>query len=308
MAFMGIFLLTLGFLLIIIGGSTLISAISFVVAIVMKSNYNNKMRKVKAVPEGTVEKPKKRFLIPTIIGSIFLVPFLGMEILFIYSFGATAIEQHTSLGYCVTNGNYERAEKLLKKGVNPDCTLESNKQAGKGEQTLLSILCENGGFIDHFEDPVDYEVTEEEIAMIRLLIKYGADIETVDYRHKEDYEGHKRQIWEDYYNVSDECGYTPLLHAVDGGYEEIVKILVEAGADTNAKGYSGYNAVHIIADDFQDYRGEEMLKYLVENGARVDEITNYGQDAIFLAERNNAGDYEWDNDGILKIIRDNLKK
>ncbi|MBQ4282347.1 MAG: ankyrin repeat domain-containing protein [Lachnospira sp.] len=305
MGFMGIFLVALFVVIIVVGVSSIIGVTFIIVSIVMKCKYN---KNIKNAGNNNLKKPKKTYLILRIIGCIFMVPLVGIIGLFVHSAISTAIEHKTLLAYSVTTGDYEQAEYLLKKGVNPDCTLESNKLAQNGEQTLLSLLCEKGGFIDALEDPVDDVVTEEELDMIRLLIKYGADLEAVDYIHEKNCEWHEYQEKADYYNRMEGCGYTPLLHAVEGGHYEIVKVLVESGADVEAKGYDGFNVVHIVAEILKDSDGEEMLQYLIDNGARADELTNYMQDAAFLAERHHLSYRDWDNDGIMKIIEQNSKK
>ena len=83
---------------------------------------------------------------------------------------------------------------------------------------------------------------------------------------------------------------------------------IDQMTDVEAKGYDGFNVVHIVAEILKDSDGEEMLQYLIDNGARADELTNYMQDAAFLAERHHLSYRDWDNDGIMKIIEQNSKK
>ncbi len=305
MAFMGMFLMALFFIVIVVGVSTIISVVLIIVSVVMKSKYK---KNIKVSGVNFQNRPKKTYLVPRIIGCVFMVPLVLLIGLIIYVSVSSVIEQKTSLAYSVTSGNYEYAVYLLEKGVNPDCTLESNAPAENGQQTLLSLLCENGGFVDGLGDPVDDVVTEEELDMIRLLIKYGANLEAVDYIHEKDCEWHTLQEKSDYYSRKEGCGYTPLLHAVEGGHFEIAKVLVESDADVKAKGYDGFNVVHIVAEDLKDSEGEELLEFLVENGARVDELTNYGQDAIFLAQRQQSTYRDWDNDDIIRIIQENYSR
>ena len=289
MAFIGVFLVALIITIIVVGVSTVIGTSLLIISMVMKRKYN------------------KTYLIPRIIGCVFMVPLVGLIGLIVYVGVSTVIEHKTSLAYSVTTGNYEQAEYLLKKGVSPNCTLESNEPAQDGQQTLLSVLCENGGFIDALEEPADDVVTEEELNMIRLLLQYGADIEAVDYEHEKNHEDHLYQESADYYNSKEGCGYTPLLHAVESGHYEIVKVLVEEGANVKASGYDGFNVVHIIAEELKDSEGEEMLQYLIDKGADAGALTNYKQDAAFLANRHHLSYRDWHNDGIMRIIEENSR-
>lgn len=45
-------------------------------------------------------------------------------------------------------------------------------------------------------------------------------------------------------NAKDAAGRTPLMNAVKGGHERIVKLLLERGADPRVTGASNWNALH----------------------------------------------------------------
>ncbi len=82
-------------------------------------------------------------------------------------------------------------------------------------------------------------------------------------------------------NAKDEDGWT-VLHAVDeGGNLEVVKYLVEQGADVNAKGEWGRTALHAVAEG----GNLEVLKYLVEQGADVNAKGEWGRTALYSAAR-----------------------
>ncbi len=276
MAFAGMFLMTLFFFLIIIGGSTLVGLILLIIALVQ----GNKVRKQR--------RPKKtgKVWVLSIIGGVFMLPLVGSVMFMGFAMAAGQWESYHSLAHNVNEGNYERVEALLKSGVNPDCTVDSNEPAAEGERTLLSYMCENGGFMDQFEDPVDDVVTEEELAMMQLLIDYGADIECIYYRDSKDYERHTYHQETDMYLTTDRCGFTPLHYAVRSGDLEVVKLLVENGADVNAVDYCGYTPIHIAIDFLDGQEGADVLEYLIDHGADLMAETNYGQSVIFLFWRN----------------------
>lgn len=112
--------------------------------------------------------------------------------------------------------------------------------------------------------------------MARLLIDKGADIEYKYYYHAN----------YDDCSVSDGCGRTPLLCAVEHGDYALVKLLVENGADINARDFGGYNAIAIIAQK-DDISGADIAKYLVENGANT-QCTTYAGDSVYSLLRRNA--------------------
>lgn len=276
MAFAGMFLMTLFFFLIIIGGSTLVGLVLLIIALVQ----GNKVRKQRG--------PKKtgKVWVLSIIGGAFMLPLVGSIMFMGFAMAAGQWESYNSLAQNVNEGNYARVEALLKSGVDPDCTVDSNESAQDGERTLLSYMCESGGFMDQFEDPVDDAVTEEELAMMQLLIDYGADLDCIYYRDSKGYERHTYHEETDMYLTTDRCGFTPLHYAVYSGNLAVVKLLVENGADVNATDYCGYAPIHVAVDFLHDQEGADILQYLIDQGADLTVETNYGQSVIFLAWRN----------------------
>jgi ankyrin repeat protein len=83
-------------------------------------------------------------------------------------------------------------------------------------------------------------------------------------------------------NVRDEVkwGWTVLMTAASIGNLEIVKLLVEHGADVNLKNVKGNTALILAAqnDNFN------IVKYLVEKGADVKIKNEYGKTALYSIE------------------------
>lgn len=298
MAFMGIFMMGLAAFLIVVGVLFTAAVVFLIVSIVMQCRYKKKLSNVGE----DSKKPGKWYLIPRILSILNFAPLVFMTVAFAVSMIQSAIESHNSLAGNVNKGNYERVRDLLEDGVSPDCTDESNEPAADGDRTLLMLLCENHGFFDSYEDPVDYELTSDELAMIELLIEYGADVNAERYRHERESDGHTFTTETDYYNIDDCCGYTPLMYAVRSGDAELVKLLIESGADVNHRDYCGFTPVAIVADELEDEEGAEILRMLIENGASVDTITNFGQTPLFLAFRNTVGGDPDDKDEIMDIL------
>jgi ankyrin repeat protein len=80
-------------------------------------------------------------------------------------------------------------------------------------------------------------------------------------------------------NVKDETGRTPLHWAARGVHFEILKYLVEKGADVNAK--DNDNIVSILS--ITSRNNAEALKYLLTKGAKIDEVDNKKETSLHYA-------------------------
>lgn len=284
MAFMGILLMWLAVILVVLGITTTISIISFILFLIMK------------------KKKKKIKILFLVLAIMFIAPLVLTVGGIVVAIIASQVEKNASLTYNVMTANFVQAEKLLKKGVSPDCSIFSDEQAKDGELTILSCLCEYGfvepaalkGEYGHIS-PNDTQNRDEILKMAQLLIKYGADVNYVN--HEEGCENHTPREESDYYMSSDGCGRTPFLWAVYNNDLELAKLLVENGAKADAEDYTGYNAIEIIGDSRGGlaHTGTEMLEYVVSLGVTYDgKSTNLGQELEFLVMRNNEEDKEFD--------------
>lgn len=277
------------FIFILAAITTLLGIIFLTVSIFLYRNWKKHPEK------------KKNYLVFLALGIGCILPLLTVILPLSVTMLKTKADNDYSLSYQVMNGNYKDAERLLKKGVSPDCTLDSNVPAKSGEQTLLSKLCKNGFSSSSGHSHQD-GVSEEELAMMQLLIDYGADLESVTYQHEEDYIYHQRAKESGDYNDGDQCGYTPLLYAVYKGDLETVKLLVENGANINVTDFCGNNAVEIVVNHHTDETGVELLTYLLEEGCDGYVIKEYGQtNDIF------SFGYDTYNDEMLEILKEKMK-
>ena len=81
-------------------------------------------------------------------------------------------------------------------------------------------------------------------------------------------------------NVKDDVyGATPLHYAAENGHVEIARLLLQNGADVNAKNNYGSTPLHWAAE--QD--NVDILHLLVENGADLEAQDNYGWRALHYA-------------------------
>ena len=132
MAFMGIFVSMIVLYLIVVGVLFFCAVTFLIISIIMKHRYRKKLAKV---PEGG-KKPKKWYLVPRVLSILNFIPLAYFAISSTVGFIQASIEDKNSLAGNVNSGNYEQVERLLKKGVDPDCTLDGNEPAKDGEKTL----------------------------------------------------------------------------------------------------------------------------------------------------------------------------
>jgi ankyrin repeat protein len=71
---------------------------------------------------------------------------------------------------------------------------------------------------------------------------------------------------------------TPLIYFTEYNRPNIIKMLLEKGADVNKKSYDGFTPLHIAAQ----YGFDEIVKLLVDNGADVTIKTSEEQTALDL--------------------------
>lgn len=299
MAFASMFLIFLFIVLIIVLGSTLLSVALFIIAHILKKRELQN-------PEIYPNTGKKNHRILKGCAFAGLLPLTLCVGLIIFCIISSWIYNSTSLSHNMQQFNFEKAERILKRGASPDCTLGSNEKAEDGEKTLLYLLASN----DFFDNTHGYDIDDDDgtnsveyrheksLEFMQLLIDNGADVNYIAYRHEKDYEDHFYSDEYSIYNSSCRCGWTPLMAATCCGDFDAVKLLVENGADVNAVDFCGYNVIDILADNLNDDEGYEMLNYYLEKGVDPTHITNFQQNACWLAFRQRTGSTPFENDKI----------
>jgi len=74
-------------------------------------------------------------------------------------------------------------------------------------------------------------------------------------------------------------GRTPLDRAAEGGHKEIAELLIEKGADVNAKKEDGQTPLYSAAL----YSHKEIVELLIANGAEVNAKNKYGETPLNLS-------------------------
>ncbi|WP_039457881.1 ankyrin repeat domain-containing protein [Candidatus Jidaibacter acanthamoebae] len=120
------------------------------------------------------------------------------------------------LNIAIGKNSYEIAKLLLDHGINPNI-----RDEGSGEASVMMAVC------------------RDNVEMIKLLIKYKADLDLFSW-----------------------SGYTPLMFAVSMNRKETIKLLLEAGANVNYQNYDKETALSLAVQHCY-----ENVAILLKNGA-----------------------------------------
>lgn len=158
----------------------------------------------------------------------------------------------TALMAVVRTGNLQAAELLLKHGAN------INAAEKWGGQTALM-----------------WAAARKQPEMVKLLIKHGA---VVDQRAI-DRNWERRVTSEPRVKEMMQGGFTPLLYAVREDCLECVKTLLSAGADINMTDPDNVSPLILALVNMKF----DVAKYLVEQGADVDQWDRWGRTPLYAA-------------------------
>jgi ankyrin repeat protein len=144
-------------------------------------------------------------------------------------------------------GKFHEINSMLKNGG-----LNVNIRHGSAQQTALAVAASNG-----------------QNRAVKYLIRKGAII-----------------------NSRDRLGMTPLMRAAVHGSVSVVKSLLDAGANKNAQSNSGSTplmyAVSWYKKEYKnDKNYEDVIRLLINRGARINIKNNRGNQAINKANKNN---------------------
>jgi len=161
---------------------------------------------------------------------------------------------HTALHYAVSRGYATIAESLLKKGADPDAMdyldgtplmMSLSICPGESRVAMTDLLIKyraDVNKISHFYPPLTWAAMSNDLENVRGLVKAGAKLDAqVPYLKT-----------------------TPIHAAIFSGNIELVKFLVESGADTSAKNDDGFTPLDIA----WQFEFMELVKYLESIGAR----------------------------------------
>ena len=82
---------------------------------------------------------------------------------------------------------------------------------------------------------------------------------------------------------NEKFGWRCLHRAARNGFDEIMELLIDAGADVNAKGDNGVTALHLAAY----YGNDSSVAFLLDKGADIRVINDYGRHPLGSALHTN---------------------
>jgi ankyrin repeat protein len=124
---------------------------------------------------------------------------------------------------------------------------------------VLTVMLGTIVYSANISDDLFGAVEKNDMQKVRYLIAIGADV-----------------------NVKDSyASMSPLMMAAYDGYTEMAKLLIEKGAEVNAKGGADMDMTPLIFAASQDRT--DMVKLLIEKGANVNLKTQYGWTPLFFA-------------------------
>lgn len=172
--------------------------------------------------------------------------------------------------FYVRNNNLKETENLLRSGISAD--LPDPSPESRGETALMKA------------------VINKDLNMIRLLLKYGANINSVDER------GESAVLLAAYLNqfevvrylqgagadinLASKAGITPIMTAADHGNLALVKYLLSKGASLLDKTSNGFTLL-MAAAKYQP----EVTEFLIQKGLDVNAQTSYGGTALMVAAK-----------------------
>ena len=178
--------------------------------------------------------------------------------------------------------NSKMLELLLGRKANP------NAVSSQGYTPLLLALADRPSSMGKRPGSVDEKGA---LKVIEILASSGADLCLTKYNeHQEDSSLLHLAAKRGYCSIvkhvithkgialdcRDNEGNTPLMIAVNGGFYEIGKVLLDRGAALSCKNLNGYTALHFA-------KNVDVLRILVQRGADVNARENSGRTALHFA-------------------------
>ena len=219
-------------------------------------------------------------------------------------------EGATPLLLATVNGNAAMIEKLIKAGADPNAPLTKTGDtalmmaARTGKTDALKMLLDLGAQVNTKETWGDttalmWAVSERHPAAVKMLVDRGADVNArskfVPSTTGRGFEGTTPVATKPGQAAEEHSGglLTPLMFAAREGDVESARVLVAAGADVNATGGDGKDALGLAL-----FNGSyDVASFLVDNHSKVNQADAQGFTPLFWAvDRRNmetAPNFPW---------------
>ncbi|OWT42519.1 Ankyrin repeat protein [Pochonia chlamydosporia 170] len=209
------------------------------------------------------------------------------DTLFLLPGDYSRMEPAPALYYASFGGLANAVQYLLSRGANVKAQGGSygtalHAASHRGHEAVVKLLLDRGADVEAKgcacgQTPLSRAAERGHEAVVKLLLDKGADAEA-----KDDY-GQTPLSWAGLVEGEDATGHqTPLSLAAWNGHEAVVKLLLDKGADVEAKDEYGRTPLSLAA-----WNGHEaVVELLLDRGADVEAKDEYGRTPLSLAAKN----------------------
>ena len=216
-------------------------------------------------------------------------------------------EGNTVLHWACRCGNIEFVKVLLENGADINRINDVKNQFGSTPLKFTKKINFNGSYDDVIQFLEDYknhkktQILKEAVPDKEKLKEKLKEAIFTNYNYgrsiDERYNDIKKLI-EDGVDVNAEVsdiGMKALIVAACGGYIKIIKLLLDAGADVNAKDNFGWTALHCV-------REVDIAKLLIKAGADINAKNNFGVTPLGTVK--SSLNYEYSNaEDLAKVVK-----
>ena len=192
----------------------------------------------------------------------------------------TSIQKMTALNYAINANKLDAIKLFIENGIDPDTVIDKYETtllmwaARNGHNDLVEALIEAGADINTTSiqkmTALNYAINANNLDAIKLFIENGIDPDM----------------------VIDKYETTLLMWAAKNGHNELVEVLIKAGADINKKDKIGESA--LITACF--WEQPKIAKIIINAGGNVNITNNYGTTPLITAVKYKV------NDEIIRLL------
>jgi len=202
------------------------------------------------------------------------------------------VEALEALHRALADGEIEQAKLLISEGADVNFRSYGDRTplqiaAFKGYMEIVELLLANGADVNigremNNRTAAEFAMRGNHTEIVELLISKGADISPLNFALYMKDEARVRSLIEDGADVSrpTPSGTTPLLRALDAGFNDIVKLLIAKGADVNGKTNLGFTPLHSAVRKGQT----DIVALLIAKGANVNARDGSGRTPLWYAK------------------------